>query len=321
VYLRHTTIRKGRKRHTYWELVRSVRTGTKVRQQTVAYLGELDEAERIQARALARRITGKEWGRDLFEPDEPLETVRVKFKQLRLERGRRFGDVWLGHLLWQATGLDELLGQLIPEGLEDVPWAKMAAVQVIARLCEPSSDLHIAEDWYRRTALDDLLGVPEEKVNEQRVYRALDQMLPHKTDMEKHLKERLGSLFSLSYDLMLYDVTSTYFEGECMGNPMAKRGHSRDQRSDCKQVCIALVVSREGVPVGYEVFDGNRVDVTTVEEIVEAMEAKYGKSGRVWVMDRGMTSEDILIDRLGLVLPKRLRLPEALQRNVVETPV
>ena len=294
MYLRHSRIRKNGKTHIYWRLVRSVRKGTRVTQETVAQLGELDKVGRLEARALARRITGKDWGRDLFEPDEPEETVRVKFKKLRLERGRRFGDVWLGSLLWQATGLDELLGRLIPEGLEDVPWAKMAAVQVIARLCEPSSDLHIAEDWYRRTALDDLLGIPEEKVNEQRVYRALDQMLPHKTEMEKHLKERLGDLFGLSYDLMLYDVTSTYFEGEAKGNEMAKRGHSRDQRSDCKQVCIALVVSREGVPVGYEVFDGNRVDVTTVEEIVEAMEAKYGKSGRVWVMDRGMTSEDNL---------------------------
>jgi transposase len=294
VYLRHSTIRKNGKAHVYWRLVRSVRKGTRVHQETVAQLGELDSVGRLEARALARRITGKEWGRDLFEPDEPLETVRVKFKKLRLERARRFGDVWLGHLLWQAVGLDELCGRLIPEGLEDVPWTKMAAVQVIARLCEPSSDLHIAEDWYRRTALDDLLGVPEEKVNEQRVYRVLDQLLPHKAEMEKHLKERLGGLFSLSYDLMLYDVTSTYFEGEAEGNEMAKRGHSRDKRSDCKQVCIALVVSREGVPVGYEVFDGNRHDSTTVEEIVEAMEAKYGKSGRVWVMDRGMTSEDNL---------------------------
>ncbi len=291
MYLRHITIRKGRKRHTYWELVRSVRMGSKVRQQSIAYLGELDEAGRLQARALAKRITGREWGPGLFDEADPGETVQVKLRQLRVERGRRFGDVWLGQLLWDAVGLDELLGRLIPEGTEDVPWAKMAAVQVISRLCEPSSDLHIAEDWYRRTALDDLLGVPEEKVNEQRVYRALDQMLPHKAEMEKHLKERLGTLFGLSYDLMLYDVTSTYFEGEAAGNPLAKRGHSRDQRSDCKQVCIALVVSREGIPVGYEVFEGNRVDVTTVQEIVKAMEAKYGQSGRVWVMDRGMTSE------------------------------
>lgn len=146
MYLRHSRIRKNGKTHIYWRLVRSVRNGTRIRQETVAQLGELDKAGRIEARALARRITGKEWGRDLFEPDEPLETVRVRFKNLRLERGRRFGDVWMGHLLWQATGLDELLGRLIPEGLEDVPWSKMAAVQVIARLCEPSSDLHIAED-------------------------------------------------------------------------------------------------------------------------------------------------------------------------------
>jgi transposase len=170
----------------------------------------------------------------------------------------------------------------------------MAAVLSIARLCEPSSELHIAEDWYRRTALQDLLELPPEKVNENRLYRALDELLGHKEAMEKHLKEKLGTLFDLKYDLMLYDVTSTYFEGTAEGNPLAQRGHSRDQRPDCKQVCIALVVTRDGMPLGYELFAGNRTDVTTVEEVVESMEQKYGRADRVWVMDRGMTSEENL---------------------------
>jgi transposase len=168
----------------------------------------------------------------------------------------------------------------------------MASVLVIARLCEPSSELHIAEDWYRRTALEDLLGLPDSKVNAARLYRALDRLLPHKEAIERHLVKRLGELFELSYDLLLYDVTSTYFEGLAQRNSLAQRGHSRDHRPDCKQVCIALVVTREGMPLGYEVFAGNRADVTTVEEIVEAMETRYGIADRVWVMDRGMSSAE-----------------------------
>ncbi len=291
MYLRHTTVTKNGKTRVYWRLVRSVRVGSKVRQETVAQLGELDAAGRIRARALAEAIVGIERQPGLFEDDLPDEPVEVRLKQLQLERGRRFGDVWLGWQLWQAVGLDRLLAPLLPPGGEDVPWARMAAVLVIARLCEPSSELHIAEDWFRRTALGDLLDIPEEKVNDDRLYRALDQLLPHKERLETHVKERLGTLFALEYDLFLYDVTSTYFEGLAAANPQAQRGHSRDHRSDCKQVCIGLVVSREGYPLGYEVFAGNKNDSTTVREIVERMEARYGQQGRIWVLDRGMVSD------------------------------
>jgi transposase len=291
VYLRHSTIRKGGKTHTYWRLVRSVRRNGKVVQQTVAQLGELDAQGRARAKALARQMTGRSEQRELFE-QQPLteEALAVRLDRVRLERSRSFGNVWLGWTLWRALGLDAYCAELMPRGREGIPWSTMAAILVIARLCEPSSELHIAEDWYRRTALDDVLGVPSEQVNDDRLYRALDQLLVHKESLELHLKTRLGELFSLDYDLLLYDVTSTYFEGLAERNPQAKRGHSRDHRSDCKQVCIALVVTREGVPLGYEVFDGNRVDVTTVEQIVGTMEARYGLAGRVWVMDRGMAS-------------------------------
>jgi transposase len=182
----------------------------------------------------------------------------------------------------------------MPEGREGVPWKDVAALLVMARFCESSSELKIETTWYGRSAGEDLLGIPEEQVNTDRLYRGLDQLLPHKETLEKHLKERLGQLFEVKFDVLLYDVTSTYFEGQCLANPMAQRGHSRDQRYDCKQVCIALVVTTEGLPLGYEVFDGNRVDVTTVEDMVEAIEAKYGAANRVWVMDRGMVSEDNL---------------------------
>jgi len=294
MYLRHTTRRKDGKVHRYWQLVRSVRVGRKVVQQTVAHLGELDAHGRARAKALARAITGEREQPELFVADDPDEAIPVRLTRIRLERGRTFGDVWLGWTLWRALRLDEALTRLLPEGREAVPWATMAAVLVLARLCEPSSELHIAETWYRGTALEDLLDVPAPLVNDDRRYRALDRLVAHKTALEQHLVARLGELFALAYDLLLYDVTSIYFEGLAEANPLARRGHSRDHRPDCKQVCLALVVTREGMPLGYEVFAGNRTDVTTVEEIVAAMEARYGIAQRIWVMDRGMTSEDNL---------------------------
>jgi transposase len=264
-------------------------------QETVAQLGELDAEGRAKATALARQITGRPYQRELFEATpEPSESVPVRLDQVRMERGRRFGDVWMGLVLWRALRLDEVCEELLGRGREAVSWPAMVAIQVLARLCEPSSDLNVAEDWYRGTALDDILGVPAERVNDDRVYRTLDRLLPHKVKIEQHLVKRLGELFALDYDLLLYDVTSTYFEGAALRNSQARRGHSRDHRPDCKQVCIALVVTREGMPLGYEVFDGNRTDVTTVEEIVGTMEARYGMANRIWVMDRGMTSTENL---------------------------
>lgn len=290
MYLRHSIRRKGGKTHTYWRLVRSVRRGGKVVQETVAQLGELDGQGRAKAKRLARRLTGRDDQRDFFEADASVGVAAVRVDRVRLERGRAFGGVWLGWTLWRALGLDRLCEELLPAGREAVPWPTTAAVLVLARLCEPSSELHIAETWYRGTALEDLLDLPTELVNDDRLYRALDRLLPHKVAIEKHLKERLGELFDLDYELLLYDVTSTYFEGLAEGNAQAARGYSRDHRPDCKQVNIALVVTGDGLPLGYEIFAGNRTDVTTVQEIVETMESRYGRAKRVWVMDRGMAS-------------------------------
>ena len=294
MYLRHAVRRKDGKAHTYWRLVRSVRRGGKVIQETVAQLGELDGEGHARARLLAQQITGCRGDqRELFEQWVPAaQSVAVRLDQVGVERSRSFGGVWLGWTLWRALRLDELCGELMPQGREAIPWPQMAALLVIARLCEPSSELHIAEDWYRKTSLEDILGLDPGRLYDNRLYRALDRLLPHKEAIERHLKKRLGELFDLEYDLLLYDVTSTYFEGEARFNALAQRGYSRDHRPDCKQVCIALVVTRGGMPLGYEVFAGNRTDVTTVEEIVEAMEARYGEANRVWVMDRGMTSAE-----------------------------
>lgn len=295
MYLRHASKRTKDGKRTYWTLVRSVRRGRKVVQEVVAHLGRLDAREVREAAAIARHFLGAKASQlELFEDTQELEPEHVAVGKVRVEHGRGFGDVWMGWVLWQALELGDFCQKHLTQGREAVPWADIASILVIARLCEPSSELHIAEDWYRKTALSDLIGVAQEHVHHTRLYQGLDRLLEHKIALQKHIKERMGALFSLDYDLMLYDVTSTYFEGECAGNAMAQRGYSRDGRSDCKQVCIGLVVSREGYPLGYEVFDGNRVDVTTVEEIVEEMEARYGKAGRVWVMDRGMVSEENL---------------------------
>jgi hypothetical protein len=182
----------------------SVRRSGKVVQETVAQLGELDAEGRANARLLAQQITGGAQQRELFEAAVPdVQRVAVRLDRVYLERARRFGAVWLGCKLWRALKLDELCAELMPQGREAVPWAQMAAVLVIARLTEPSSELHIAEDWYRTTALEDLLGIPSENVYDNRLYRALDQLLPHKTALEQHLRRRLGELFALEYDLLL----------------------------------------------------------------------------------------------------------------------
>lgn len=300
MFLRRFERRKNGKPHSYWALAESYRTAKGSRQRIVAYLGELTVSEQDGWAKLGSHLDGETKSRrpqlTLFDPprcDEPRddEPLLVKLSSIRLERTRDFGDVWLAWGLWRMLGLDELLEELIEPGREDVSWATMAAILTIARFCEPSSELHIADTWYRRTALEELLGVTSEQVHTDRLYKALDQLLPHKESLEKHLRKRLGELFELQCDLLLYDVTSTYFEGDLQGCPIAKRGYSRDSRPDRPQVCLGLVVTEEGFPLGYEVFAGNTHDSKTVQTIVESLEKKYGALNRVWVLDRGMVSE------------------------------
>jgi len=288
MYLRRCFRRKDGKRHAYWALVESYRTNRGPRQRVVAWLGVMDEQGRLGVKRCAEKRSGHQT--DLFRSTEP-EWVEVDVKRVRVERSRKFGGPWLGKELLRRLALDEFLEQTLPNGREEIPWSATAMILLLARLCEPSSELHLAEHVYQASALSDLLGIPDEKVNEDRLYRALDTLLPHKKALEKHLKERLGELFDLDYDLLLYDITSTYFEGQADGNPQAQRGYSRDHRPDCKQVNIALVVSRCGMPLGYEVFAGNRHDATTLEEMVGHVEQLYGRAGRVWIMDRGLVSE------------------------------
>ena len=294
MYLRHTIRKKDGKVHRYWCLVRSVRVGRRVIQQTVAHLGELDEHGRIEARALARHLIGAPEQAQLFDDGSRDVAVPVRLKGIRIERSRQFGDVYLALALWRGVGLSQLVAELLPAGKERVAWEKIAAVLVAARLCQPSSELHIAEDWYRRTALPDLLQLDEALLNKDRLYRALDRLVGHKAAIEAHLSRRAGELFAIENEMLLYDVTSTYFEGQAEANPLAQRGYSRDHRSDCKQVLIGLVVTFDGFPLGYEVFAGNTHDSKTVQTIVTTMEARHGAVGRVWIADRGMASKENL---------------------------
>ena len=295
MYLKRCGQTRSKGDGVYWELVESCRTERGPRQRVVAYLGDVTEGKRLGVQQAARGATGS-WQSRLFDEEGEPEWVEIDTTRVRAERVRDFGGYWLGLEVADKLGLISLLDQLLPQGREQIPWPMMALTLVLMRLCEPSSESRCigTEHLYERSSLVDLLGIPLEKVNEDRLYRALDRLLPEKVELEKHLKERLGKLFSLEYDLLLYDVTSTYFEGQSASNGQAKLGYSRDHRPDCKQVCIALVVSKDGFPVGYEVFAGNRADVTTVEDIVEKVEAQYGSAGRIWVMDRGMISEENL---------------------------
>lgn len=292
MYLRHTTIKKDGKVHKYWRLVESIRIGSRVIQRTVAQLGELTKNGQERARLLAEKIVGQPEQKELFDDGCRDVVVPVKIKGIKVSRSRRFGDVYLALLLWWGLKFDKFWEERIERERDGISWEKVIATLVCARLCEPSSELHIAEDWYRRTALPDILQVSEEKMNKDRLYRALDIMIKHKGDIEAHLSKRAGELFETTNDILLYDMTSTYFEGQAEGNSKACRGYSRDHRPDCKQVCVAVVVTFDGFPLGYETFAGNTHDSKTVKQIVETMEKRHGVINRVWVMDRGMVSEE-----------------------------
>ena len=301
MFLRQHQRSKDGKDHTYWSLVETVRTADGPRQKTLCYLGELNGS--AQARWLRTVEVFNEQGEaqqlKLFpshvEPpaDDP-QVARVLLDKVRLERTRQFGACYLGLELWKRLQLDRFFEQAVDGEPADVPWSRVAALLAINRLCAPGSELAMEQRWYPSTALDDLLKIEEGKINDTRLYRCLDRILPHKTKLEKHLKDRYGALFGAEFDVLLYDLTSTYVEGAAENNPMMRRGYSRDHRSDCAQMVIALIVNNEGFPFSYETFDGNRADVSTMETILRMVERKYGRARRIWVFDRGIVSEENL---------------------------
>jgi transposase len=302
MFLRRYQRTKQGKVHTYYALVESVRTDAGPRQRVIAHLGELnhDQERRWQRTVVFYNRHGDPQQLRLFPdddhiplPDDP-DVVRIRLSDVGWTNARQFGNVWLARWLWQFVGLDHIVRQHLPQGKETVAPADVVAIEVINRLCQPCSEFAIAEHWYQSTALDDLLGVPDEAVTKDRLYRTLDQLLRAQEQIEHDVKERLGTLFQLDYDLLLYDLTSTYFEGLADENDLAQRGYSRDHRSDCKQVVVALVLSREGFPLAHRTWAGNTQDLQTVKKIVADIEERFGTSGRVWVMDRGMICKDSL---------------------------
>src|SRR5450432_1812913 len=301
MFLRSHQRSKDGKGHAYWSVVETVRTPDGPRQRRLCYLGELNSS--AQARWLKTIEVFNEQGEShqlkLFPshvaaPENDPQVARVLLNKVRLERTRQFGSCFLGLELWKRLELDRFFEKTVDHESTDVPWSRVAALLAINRLCAPGSELAIEQRWYPSTALDDLLGIEEGKINDTRLYRCLDRILPHKTKLEQHLKDRYGALFGAEFDILLYDLTSTYVEGAAENNPMMRRGYSRDHRPDCEQMVIALIVNSEGFPFSYETFDGNRSDVSTMETILRMVERKYGKARRIWVFDRGIVSEENL---------------------------
>jgi transposase len=289
--------------YDYFTLVRTIQTAKGPRQQVVAHLGKepgLERPTRHGWEEVADLLEGRaptpvqgELGKDFPKAAAP-QWAQVDLRGVRVERVRDFGEVYLALSLWRRLGLHQLLKELMPPGREKVAWELTACILSLARFCGQKSELEVAERWYADSALEDLLGVPVSRVNDARLYRGLDVLLANKDQLCTHLQERYQSWFGVDFEFLLYDVTSTYFEGQAEANPKAARGYSRDHRPDCKQVNIGLVVTPEGLPIGYEVFAGNTADVSTVEDMVKLMESKYGQAKRIWVMDRGMVSEENL---------------------------
>jgi transposase len=298
MFLRSHRRSKDGKQHSYWSLVETVRTPDGPRQRRLCYLGELNDSahsrwlktiEVFNAEGESTQL--KLFPSEVEPPENDPDVARVLLKKVRLERTRQLGPCYLGWELWRRLKLDEFFQGAIDTDGADVAWSRVAAILGINRLCAPGSELALEQQWYPGTSLGDILHIEEGKINDTRLYRCLDRILPQKTKLEQHLKQRYGELFGAEFDVMLYDLTSTYVEGAAEANPMMRRGYSRDHRPDCQQLVLALIVNPEGFPCSYEVFNGNRADVTTLEVILRMVERKYGKARRIWVMDRGIVSE------------------------------
>jgi transposase len=302
MFLRRYSRTKDGKKHFYYALVESVRTDAGPRQRVIAHLCELnhDQERRWQRTVTFYNCQGDAKQLRLFPDDDDLpgpddpDVVRIRLGCVGWSNGRRLGDVWLARWLWHYVGLDAIVARHLPQGKETVPPADIIAIEVINRLCQPCSEFALAEHWYASTGLEDLLGVPDSAVTKDRLYRSLDQFRRAQLNIENDLKDSLGTLFQLEYELLLYDLTSSYFEGLAEENDLAARGYSRDHRRDCQQVVLALVVTREGFPLAHYTLPGNSKDVQTVAHVVKAIEQRFGKSKRVWVMDRGMISQETL---------------------------
>lgn len=305
VHLKVHRRKKDGKEHRYFSIVESRRVGRgRVVHRTVVYLGEINDSQ--QAGWHKTLEIFDESRRDyttlsLFPEDreisaQEVNALHVRLTEMQLEQPRAFGGCWLGCELWRQLKLDEFWQSRLPEGREAVPWEKVLQLLVVNRLLDPGSEFRVHRQWFNQTAMAELLGTDFAVAEKDRLYRCLDRLLEHKQELFQHLRQRWQDLFNTQFDVLLYDLTSTYFEGEAEGIDKAKRGYSRDHRPDCAQVIIALVVTPEGFPLAYEVMDGNTSDRTTLRGFLDRIEGAYGKARRVWVMDRGIPTEALLAE-------------------------
>jgi transposase len=303
MFLRSTPRKKDGKTHRYFSIVENRRVaGSRVVQRTVLYLGEINDQQQAAWRHTLQVFDEDEqdyrtmslFPEDREVPVDALDSIQVKLSGLELRRPRSYGACWLGCELWQQLGLDEFWQERLPEAREAVSWEKVLQLQVVNCLLAPGSDYRLHRQWYVDTAMDELLETDFAVAAKDRLYRCLDRVLPHKQELFVWLKQKWTDLFQSDFEVLLYDLTSTYFEGEMEQNPKAKRGYSRDKRPDCLQLVIALVVTTDGLPLAYEVMKGNTSDRTTLPGFLKKIEDTYGKARRVWVMDRGVPTEAIL---------------------------
>jgi transposase len=303
MFLRSNTRIKDGKQHRYYTVVESRRLQSgKVVQRQVLYLGEINDSQQA-----AWRRTLEVFDEDdhrftplsLFPEDRPvpadaIDSVQVKLSEMKLERARPYGNCWLGCELWRQLQLDRFWSGKLPPGRESVAWPQVLELLVVNRLIDPGSEFRVHRHWFDQSAMDVLLGQDFAVAEKDRLYRCLDRVLEHKQELFVHLQQRWKDLFDAEFDVLLYDLTSTYVEGEAEQNPKARYGYSRDKRADCKQVVIALIVTPAGLPLAYEVMAGNTSEKTTLRGFLERIETLYGKARRVWLMDRGIPTEALL---------------------------
>jgi transposase len=320
MYLRSTTRKKDGKQHRYFSVVESHRLSSgKTVQRRVLYLGEINDKQEAAWRksvsvfdADRQEYTSLSlFPEDRIVPPDAIDGIQVRLGEMELRNPRVFGNCWLGCQLWRQLGLDEFWQERLPEGREAVSWEKVLQLLVVNRLIEPGSEFRLHRHWFLTSAMEELLNADFLVAEKDRLYRCLDRILEHKRDLFLFLRKKWADLFAADFEVLLYDLTSTYYEGEMERNPKAKRGYSRDGRPDCLQLVIALVVTTDGFPLAYEVMDGNTSDRTTLRKFLTHVENTYGKAKRVWVMDRGIPSEEVLAE---------MRSPERQTFYLVGTP-
>ena len=305
MFLRATTRNKDGKEHRYWSIVENRRVGKKrVVQQTLLYLGEINDCQYASwTRAIEALESGKGRQVSLFPSDRDVpegvpDAIQIRLSALTIRNPRQWGGCWLALELWDQLGLDDFWEERLEKSRKGTDWLLILKSLVVYYLLDPGSEWRLHRMWYEHSALRDLLNTNCKTIEKNTLYRCLDHVLPYKDALTEHLVGRWKALFNPSFDVLLYDLTSTYFESDPPFGEDSKRkfGYSRDKRSDCVQVVVALIVTPEGFPLSYEVLPGNTADNTTLRGFLKRIEERYGKARRIWVMDRGIPTEEVLTE-------------------------